>query len=140
MDLPYVYGFKGPEKIGDKGKYTCYHGFVIDILTNRKEFYLPCHPTIGEFEFSKEWPKCVQPKYCIGPAKNNIKGIIQPFPIRDVPILSDMRYQCNNNLRTNEATVTTRLHRCSNDNWHSGFNLNLLTSQQQYNKIYCLSE
>ena len=96
LDLPYVYGFKGPEKIGDKGKYTCYHGFVIDIFTNRKEFYLPCQPTIGEFEFPKEWPKCVQPKYCIGPAKNSLDGKIQPFPIRDVPILSEMNYQCSN--------------------------------------------
>ena len=78
LDLPFVYGFKGPEKIGDKGKYTCYHGFVIDIFTNRKEFYLPCQPTIGEFEFPKDWPKCVQPKYCIGPAKNSLDGIIQP--------------------------------------------------------------
>ena len=93
--MPYVYGFLGPEKVRDKAKYSCYHGLVIDIVTNRKEFKLPCDPT-DDFEFPTNWPKCIQPTHCVGPARKAIQGLRSPFPIRDVPILSEIKYQCEN--------------------------------------------
>ena len=95
LNLPYVYGFLGPEKVGDKAKYSCYHGLVIDIVTNRKEFKLPCDPN-DDFEFPTNWPKCIQPTHCVGPARKAIQGLRSPFPIRDVPILSELKYQCEN--------------------------------------------
>ena len=95
LNLPYVYGFLGPEKVGDRAKYTCYYGLVIDVVTNRKEFKLPCDPT-DDFEFPTNWPKCIQPTHCVGPAKRAIQGLRSPFPIRDVPILSEIKYQCEN--------------------------------------------
>ena len=87
----------GPEKIGDKGRYSCYHGFVFDTRTNRREFYLPCIPD-DYFQYPKQWPECAQPKFCLGPAKKSQNGLKQPFPIRDVPILSQLKYQCEDNL------------------------------------------
>ena len=93
--MPYVYGFLGPEKVGDKAKYSCYHGLVIDIVTNRKEFKLPCDPN-DDFEFPTNWPKCIQPTHCVGPARKAIQGLRSPFPIRDVTVLSEIKYQCEN--------------------------------------------
>ena len=98
-DLPHVYGFLGPEKIGNKAKYTCYHGKVLDAMTNRREFYLPCNPGL-DYKYPEEWPECHEPKYCIGPAQKNLNGLRAPFPIRDIPIMQDLVYSCDNDTLT----------------------------------------
>merc|ERR1712223_1795249 len=103
---PYVLGFYGPlidmensieknsAKLSQSIYYKCYHGKVLDIYSNRRYFSVPCLNTTPEFEYPKEWPRCVSPKNCIGPS--NLQDHISfTNPKRDAKILSTIEYKCN---------------------------------------------
>ena len=91
---PKIYGFLPPVlESGNMSKYSCYYGKVIDAMTNERHFYMPCE---SDYKKPERWPLCTQPKYCLGAAKKDFTGLRHPFPIRDVPVNSEIIYQCEN--------------------------------------------
>jgi len=85
---------KNSAKLSQSIYYKCYHGKVLDIYSNRRYFSVPCLNTTPEFEYPKEWPRCVSPKNCIGPS--NLQDHISfTNPKHDAKILSTIEYKCN---------------------------------------------
>ena len=66
---------KNSAKLSQSIYYKCYHGKVLDIYSNRRYFSVPCLNTTPEFEYPKEWPRCVSPKNCIGPSNLQVGKI-----------------------------------------------------------------